>query len=122
MRVNGKLYKTLWTENNAVKIIDQTKLPFEFKIRELKNLDSFCDAISTMKVRGAPLIGVTAAFGMATSIRIDSSNKNIEQSYNKLLLTRPTAVNLKWAIDIIKDKCIKIEIQKRPETRLGVPI
>ena len=120
MKVNGKSYKTLWVENNVVKIIDQTKLPFEFKIIELGDLKSFCEAISFMRVRGAPLIGVTAAFGMAISLSKDPSDINIEESHKELLSTRPTAVNLKWAIDIVKDECIKIDLKLRPRKALKI--
>ena len=65
-------------------------------------LDDYCTAIKTMKVRGAPLIGITAAFGFAKSIIKNPKNSNIERSYAKLLKTRPTAVNLKWALEKIK--------------------
>ena len=90
-----------------MKIIDQTKLPFEFKVQKLESLNDFCKAISNMKVRGAPLIGVTAAFGFAKSIEQNSSITNIEKCYQKLLKTRPTAVNLKWALDVIKKRLLK---------------
>ena len=76
MKVNQNNYTTLWTENKKVKIIDQTKLPFEFVTKELKTLKDFCRAIENMEVRGAPLIGITAAFGLALAIKKDASNKN----------------------------------------------
>ncbi len=113
MLVNGKRHKTLWVEKQTVKIIDQTKLPFQFKIIDLKNLDDFCDAIFNMRVRGAPLIGVTASFGMAVSINKDSSNENLDRTYEKLISTRPTAVNLKWALDIMKKKILKTDLHLR---------
>ena len=68
MKVKNKKYTTIWYDKNVVYIIDQTELPLRFRIEKLKNLKDFCDAISKMKVRGAPLIGVTAAFGFAQSI------------------------------------------------------
>ena len=72
MRVGKKKYTTLWIENkNKIKIIDQTQLPFEFRVFELKTLSDFCSAIKDMNVRGAPLIGVTAAFGLALSVLKD---------------------------------------------------
>ena len=81
MLVKGKRYKTLWLEKETVKIIDQTKLPFRFKIIKLQSLNDFCEAIFNMKVRGAPLIGVTGAFGMAVSMSKDPSDSNINKSY-----------------------------------------
>ena len=113
MLVKGKRYKTLWLEKETVKIIDQTKLPFKFEIINLDNLDDFSEAILNMRVRGAPLIGVTAAFGMAISIKKDPSNLNINRSYNCLLSTRPTAVNLRWSLDSLKKKLIKLNVLKR---------
>jgi len=107
MRVGKNNFSTLWLENKKVKIIDQTKLPFKFVIKELKTLSQFCRAIKEMQVRGAPLIGVTAAFGFAASIKEDSSDSNIKKSYNDLLNTRPTAINLKWTLDLINNKLVK---------------
>ena len=68
MRIKNKAYRTIWFENNIVKIIDQTKLPHQFIIKELKNVKDSIDAIKNMKVRGAPLIGATAAYGLVLSI------------------------------------------------------
>ena len=113
MRVKNKKFSTIWIDNREVKIIDQTKLPFEFKVQKLKSLNDFCKAISDMKVRGAPLIGVTAALGFAKSIEQNSSTLNIKKCYKKLLNTRPTAVNLRWALDTIKKKLLKTIPSKR---------
>ena len=113
MKINGKAFRTIWFDNNIVKIIDQTRLPFEFKIQKLQSLNDFCKAIKDMKVRGAPLIGVAAAFGFAKSIEKNSSLMNIKSSYKKLLQTRPTAVNLKWALDKIKKELLKTIPRKR---------
>ena len=113
MRVKNKKFSTIWIDNREVKIIDQTKLPFEFKVQKLKSLNDFCTAISDMKVRGAPLIGVTAALGFAKSIEQNSSTLNIKKCYQKLLKTRPTAINLKWALDTIKKKLLKTIPSKR---------
>ena len=113
MKVKNKNFSTIWIENNEVKIIDQTKLPFEFKVQKLKTLNDFCKAIKDMKVRGAPLIGVTAAFGFAKSVERNSSAININKCYKKLLKTRPTAVNLKWALDTLKKKLLKTIPNKR---------
>ena len=108
MKVNKKNYSTIWLENEKIKIIDQTCLPFKFKTEELKSLNDFCIAIKNMKVRGAPLIGITAALGFAKSIIKNPNNSNIEISYSKLLKTRPTAVNLKWALERIKKEILKL--------------
>ena len=113
MKVNKNFFSTLWLENSKIKIIDQTKLPFKFVIRELINIDDFCEAISNMRVRGAPLIGITAAFGFAVSINKDPSMTNIDKSYSSLLSTRPTAINLKWALDTILEKMKKTPKQER---------
>ncbi len=115
MKVKNKNFSTLWVENEIVKIIDQTMLPFKFVTKELKTLNDFCRAIKNMEVRGAPLIGVTAAFGFAISLRNDPSNKNIKFSYERLLETRPTAINLKWALSFITEKIKKIKHSNRAE-------
>ena len=116
MLVNGKNFKTIWCKNKKVFIIDQTKLPFVFQTLRLKTLEDFCDAISNMKVRGAPLIGVTAAFGMANSMLNDQNDNNVRYSYEKLLSTRPTAVNLKWSLTIMRTKLLKTQKEMRIET------
>ena len=116
MKVKNKNFSTLWVENATVKIIDQTKLPFKFVIKELKTLKDFCRAIKNMEVRGAPLIGVTAAFGFSISLRKDPYMKNIKYSYEKLLETRPTAVNLRWALNLIIEKIQKIQPSQRAKT------
>ena len=78
MKIEGKSYKTIWFESNLVKIIDQTKLPHQFKIKDLKTVKDAINAIKTMEVRGAPLIGATAAFGIARQMLRDQSNKNLD--------------------------------------------
>ena len=104
MKVNGKNYTSIWfEENNKVFIIDQRWLPHEFKIVELKNINDFSTAIKDMWVRGAPLIGVTAAFAFAKSMETDNSDNTLIETKKKLLLTRPTAVNLQWAVKIMFD-------------------
>ena len=118
MKIKNKDYSTLWVEKNKIKIIDQTKLPFKLIIKELKTLNDFCRAIKQMEVRGAPLIGVTAAFGLALSLRKDASSKNIDKSINALLETRPTAINLRWAVSYIFKKIKDKRIQDRAELSL----
>ena len=113
MKVNKKDYSTIWVEKNKVKIIDQTKLPFKFVIKELSSLKSFFNAIKKMEVRGAPLIGVTAAFGLALEVLRNPNKSNILKSYRTLCNSRPTAINLKWALDEI----IKVILKMPPEQR-----
>jgi methylthioribose-1-phosphate isomerase len=104
MKINGKAYRTIWLNSDgaSVDIIDQTKLPHRFEIVTLKTLDETAHAIKAMLVRGAPLIGATAAYGMALAMKADASNLMLERAYNILYETRPTAVNLRWALDAMK--------------------
>jgi methylthioribose-1-phosphate isomerase len=101
MKVNGKPYRTIWLapDGKNVEIIDQTKFPHRFEVVTLRLRDDAARAIKDMLVRGAPLIGATAAYGMALAMRADPSDKSLEASYDQLYATRPTAVNLRWALD-----------------------
>ncbi|MDA9177320.1 S-methyl-5-thioribose-1-phosphate isomerase [Candidatus Pelagibacter sp.] len=99
MKIESKDYKTIWFENNIVKIIDQTKLPHIFLIKELKTCDDAVNAIKNMEVRGAPLIGATAAYGLVLSIIENNDLDFLKKSSEKLINSRPTAINLKWAVD-----------------------
>lgn len=87
----------------SVLILDQTVLPHEVKTVRLRTLDQAADAIRTMQVRGSNLIGVTAAYGMALALRADASDSGLESAYSVLIATRPTAVNLRWALDRMRD-------------------
>ena len=99
MKIEGKSYKTIWFENNLVKIIDQTKLPHQFIIKDLKTVKDAINAIKRMEVRGAPLIGATAAYGLALSIIEKNDLSFLKKSSEELIASRPTAINLKWAVD-----------------------
>ncbi|UYW26871.1 S-methyl-5-thioribose-1-phosphate isomerase [Methylorubrum extorquens] len=101
MKIDGRPYRTIFPEadGDAVMVIDQTRLPFAFELKRLTSLDDAAVAIRTMVVRGAPLIGVTAAYGMALAMRQDASEAGIEQASATLAATRPTAINLRWALD-----------------------
>ena len=101
MKVNGVEYRTIWVDDDGwrVKIIDQTRLPHEFNVITLTTTDDAARAISTMMVRGAPLIGATAAYGICLAMRHDASDTALDQSYKLLQHTRPTAVNLHWALN-----------------------
>tara|TARA_Y100000814_G_scaffold85276_1_gene57153 strand:- start:2022 stop:3119 length:1098 start_codon:yes stop_codon:yes gene_type:complete len=101
MKVQGTHYRSIWYDHKdcQVKIIDQRWLPHDFRIVALTNLDEFAVAIRDMWVRGAPLIGATAAYGVAISLSSDASDSGLKNTYGSLIETRPTAINLKWALD-----------------------
>ncbi len=104
MKIGGKEYRTIWYEGNVVKIIDQTKLPHQFIIKELKTLKDAINAIKIMEVRGAPLIGGTAAYGIVLAVKENNDSQFIKQSAEELIQSRPTAINLKWAVDRMMKK------------------
>ena len=104
MKIEGKEYRTIWFDNNVVKIIDQTKLPHQFIIKELKTVKDAINAIKVMEVRGAPLIGATAAYGVVLAIMENSDLNFIQKNSEDLIKSRPTAINLKWAIDRMMKK------------------
>ncbi|MDA9135367.1 S-methyl-5-thioribose-1-phosphate isomerase [bacterium] len=99
MKIEGKEYRTIWFGNNVVKIIDQTKLPHQFIIKDLKTVKDAINAIKVMEVRGAPLIGGTAAYGIALAVQENNDPEFIRKSAEELIQSRPTAINLKWAVD-----------------------
>jgi methylthioribose-1-phosphate isomerase len=101
VKINGKPYRTIWlgTDGKSVEIIDQTKLPHKFETVTLRTLEDAARAISTMQVRGAPLIGATAAYGVALALRDDASDEALDRACETLATTRPTAINLRWALD-----------------------
>jgi methylthioribose-1-phosphate isomerase len=104
MLINGKPFRTIWFENNIVKIIDQTKLPHQFIIKDLKTVENSINAIKSMEVRGAPLIGATAAYGLVLSIIESKEQSFLKKSSEELINSRPTAINLKWAVDRMMKK------------------
>ena len=101
MKVEGRHTRTIWVAEDGwtVEVIDQTKLPHVFEVLPLKTCEDAARAIEAMVVRGAPLIGATAAYGMALALREDASDDGLERAHQRLLRTRPTAVNLRWALD-----------------------
>jgi methylthioribose-1-phosphate isomerase len=101
VKVADKHYRTIWPDARCkfVEIIDQTKLPFAFEIVRIHNVAQMLQAISTMQVRGAPLIGVAAAYGIALAMLEDDSDANLQHAAEALKNSRPTAVNLAWAVD-----------------------
>ncbi len=104
MKIKGKKYRTIWYENNVVKIIDQTKLPHQFVIKDLRTIKDAVKAIKTMEVRGAPLIGGTAAYGIVLAIQENKNLDFIKKSSEELVNSRPTAINLQWAIHRMNNK------------------
>jgi methylthioribose-1-phosphate isomerase len=101
MKVDGRHFRSIWLEPDGFTVgaIDQRRLPHEFIVARLTTMAEAAEAIRSMLVRGAPLIGATAAYGVALAMRADSSDANLDQAYTLLIATRPTAINLKWALD-----------------------
>ena len=101
MKVDGKAMRSIWLEPDgwSVGVIDQTALPHRLVTARLTTLDDVAHAIAAMLIRGAPLIGATAAYGVALALHDDASDESLERAYAKLFATRPTAINLKWALD-----------------------
>jgi len=105
MKIDGKPYRTIWElpGKSGVEVIDQTKLPHRFETVRLTSMDAAARAIRDMTVRGAPLIGATAAYGLALALREDASDEALDRAHDTLMETRPTAVNLRWALKRIRD-------------------
>jgi methylthioribose-1-phosphate isomerase len=101
MNIDGKPWRTIWLDEDgwSVGIIDQTKLPHSFETLSLRNVSDAAHAIKSMQVRGAPLIGATAAYGVCLALREDASDEALERAVDMLAATRPTAINLRWALD-----------------------
>jgi len=112
MKIQNKEYRTIWYEDDVVKIIDQTKLPHQFIIKDLKTVKDAIKAIKLMEVRGAPLIGGTAAYGIVLAIKENPNPKFIQKSAKELIQSRPTAINLKWAVDRIMKKLADLNNDK----------
>ena len=119
MRIEGKEYRTIWFENNVVKIIDQTKLPHQFVIKELQTVNDAINAIKVMEVRGAPLIGGTAAYGLALAVQENNDPEFTKNSAKELIQSRPTAINLKWAVDRMMKKLAGINSNKTLDIALN---
>jgi methylthioribose-1-phosphate isomerase len=118
MRVHGQDYRTIFLADDGatVAVIDQTRLPFAFELRHLGSAGEAADAIRDMVVRGAPLIGVTAAYGVALGLRDDPSDAGLTRAVQLLGATRPTAVNLRWALTRMK----AVLADEPPESRVAV--
>src|SRR5215831_13200046 len=119
MKISGTHFRTIWmTESGTVRVIDQSRLPFEFVTLDLETLADAAQAISTMVVRGAPLIGATAAYGMALAARSDPSDSNLAAAARTLQATRPTAINLAWALTRMRNALTEIQPAERAEAAL----
>jgi methylthioribose-1-phosphate isomerase len=101
MRIRGEAYTTIFPADDGwtVRVIDQTRLPFAFELRDLRSAQQAAEAIRQMVVRGAPLIGITAAYGVALAMRADPGDASLGRALDLLGATRPTAVNLRWALE-----------------------
>jgi methylthioribose-1-phosphate isomerase len=117
MRIDGRDYRTIWLgeDGRQVHVIDQTRLPHRFETRPLADCEAAARAISEMAVRGAPLIGVTGAYGLGLAMLSDPSDAGLEAAYRRLLATRPTAVNLRWALDRVKAALAPASPERRAE-------
>lgn len=115
MKVNGRPTRTIWLKQDGetVRILDQTRFPHRYETADLTSVDDAARAIADMQVRGAPLIGATAAFGMALAMRADASDANLAQAAQRLLATRPTAVNLRWALERMQTHLAPIAERER---------
>ena len=117
MKVGDKHYRTIWPhqDGRSVEIIDQRWLPHDFRVVTLSTVDEIATAIADMWVRGAPLIGVTAAYGIAIAMADDPSDANLNATSEKLHATRPTAINLKWALDEMRHTLSNVATDERAE-------
>jgi methylthioribose-1-phosphate isomerase len=116
VKVSGRHYRTIWpTETGSVRVIDQSRLPFEFSTVDLATLEDAANAIRTMVVRGAPLIGATAAYGTALALRSNPSDAHLDNAAQILRATRPTAQNLAWALRRMRDALAGVAPKERAD-------
>ncbi|MFM8258619.1 MAG: S-methyl-5-thioribose-1-phosphate isomerase, partial [Vulcanococcus sp.] len=126
MKIDGQAWRTIWLEpgggtagdgsvGDAIGVIDQTLLPHRFTTRSLRSCDEAAEAIRTMVVRGAPLIGVTGAYGLMLALQVDPSDASLAAAFEQLNATRPTAVNLRWALERVRDRVAPLPQQQRAE-------
>ena len=121
MNIDGKPWRTIWLEPDgrpgahSIGVIDQTLLPHRFTTRRLVNCDEAAEAIRTMVVRGAPLIGVTGAYGLMLALQADPSDGALAAAFEQLNATRPTAINLRWALERVRDRVQSLPPEQRAE-------
>jgi methylthioribose-1-phosphate isomerase len=122
VRVAGVPYRTIWVAEDGftVEILDQTQLPHAFRTVALRTLDDAVHAIRTMQVRGAPLIGITAAYGLCLALRADASDVALDHASAALAATRPTAVNLRWALAQMRAALATVPPAERVESAYGL--
>ncbi len=122
VKVDGTHYRSLWwdAEKGALQIIDQRWLPHEFRVQQLDTLEDFADAIVEMRVRGAPLIGATAAYAMALATRLDPSDASIDKAWAYFDATRPTAINLRWALNRCRNTLRPLPQSERAASALSL--
>ena len=115
MNIDGRHWRTIWLEEGgrSVGVIDQTLLPHRFETRSLATLDQAAAAIATMVVRGAPLIGVTGAYGLMLALQRDPSDAALEAAFEQLNATRPTAINLRWALERVRARVLPLPAEQR---------
>ncbi len=115
MKVGGRSYRTIWVNADGwgVDVIDQRWLPHDFRVATLRNVGDAATAIRDMWVRGAPLIGVTAAYGVALAMRGDPNDAALDAAWEQLHATRPTAINLRWALDAVRARLRPLDPAKR---------
>ena len=115
MKINGKAFRTIWLADDgwSVEVIDQTRLPNAFVVVALTSMEDAARAILTMQVRGAPLIGATAAYGLAMAMREDASDEAVDRASAYLAKQRPTAINLRWALDEMRSAVLNLPREER---------
>jgi methylthioribose-1-phosphate isomerase len=111
MNIDGRPWRTIWPHEGgcSVGVIDQTQLPHRFTTRSIASCEEAADAIRTMVVRGAPLIGVTGAYGLMLALQADPSDASLAAAFEQLNATRPTAINLRWALERVRDRVVSAE-------------
>jgi len=122
VKINGKQYRSVWFDatHDSIGIFDQTLLPHRFETLALATLDQVCHAIVSMQVRGAPLIGAVAAYGYAVALQRDASDESLQAFYSRLFETRPTAVNLRWALDRVRAAVVALPPSQRAAKALEI--
>ena len=117
MKIDGKAWRTIWLEpdGRSIGVIDQIQLPHRFTTRTLRSCDEAAEAIRTMVVRGAPLIGVTGAYGLMLALQVDPSDASLAAAFDQLNATRPTAVNLRWALERVRDRVAPLPPAERAQ-------
>ena len=117
MNIDGTAWRTIWLEpgGRSVGVIDQTQLPHRFTTRPLASCAEAAEAIRSMVVRGAPLIGVTGAYGLMLALQVDGSDASLAAAFEQLNATRPTAVNLRWALERVRDRVLPLPPAERAD-------